>query len=195
MLNNITRINPYNEKDLNGFKWVAEYLNGQIIDENNSNGFDIDRINLINFGLVGCGLNLYYNTATGIFDLLGKKYEFIFKTKDVEYNLTNRFLLYNDCICYHKYYADINGSMSYGSSEICGYSFGYKTKIECENINFYFQTLLTINQNEPFKFQFKLVSSKEIEGEFIIKCNERYSHKVDLQLEKDLKNEFEWVVR
>ncbi|WP_461614585.1 hypothetical protein [Clostridium sp. Marseille-QA1073] len=194
-MNTIKDIKLYSINGDNGFMWVAEFTNGRLINELENNSFDIDRKRLLNFGIVGCGVNLHYQIPTGIFDLNGRIVEFfLVDDEGKEYELTNTFNLYNDCICYHNYYADINTEDS--SSHLCGYSFGYKTKLDLMDLKLNFQPLLSVNHDDVPVFKFKLVSNKDIDnGKLLIKVDRKYIKSIPIKLVNNIRAEVQYKLK
>jgi hypothetical protein len=193
MLNKISKVKPYSLNPRQDFMWVAEYLNGTLSHEFEKEKFEVDRSKLLNFGLVGLGLNCYYDVPTGAFNFDGKKYEFILKQGEKEYNLTNQMVLYNDCIHFHRYFCDMNGDRA-GQTFLCGYQLGYKIKYQIEDVFFNFQPLFIIEEGQPFKFRFRLVVDKDFEGEFIIRTNGLISDSIKTNLKANINSQFEWLI-
>ncbi|MCD3340469.1 hypothetical protein G8T81_15390, partial [Clostridium botulinum C/D] len=83
----------------------------------------------------------------------------------------------------------------HGSFNIYGYNLGYKTKVIKDDIEFYFKPILNISQDQPFNFQIRLVSNKDLDGEIVIKVNNFKQYNIYAPLQKDKGGQLTWIVR
>ena len=133
-LNKFEKVHPYSFSREMDYMFVGEYLNGTFLFEYNpekkfySSIKELNKQNLIRFGLIGHGLRTYFNTLTGIFTFDKNKIEILYKTKEKEYKLMDNNVCYNDIIYFKNAYSEIRyGGMS--NTNFCGYNYGYKTSI------------------------------------------------------------------
>ena len=193
-MNTIKDIRPYSIKPNEGFMWVAEILDKGVKNEYEIDGFDIDRDKLVNFGIVGLGNNLHYSTSNGIFNLNGRTIEFALKNEELEYDLTKRYGKYNDCICYQNYFQNLNKPND-GDSHFCGYSFGYKTKLDLMDLVVNFQPILVVNFKEVPYFKIRLVSNKDVKGKLLLKIDRKYGVEIDIDLKENISSEYEYYLK
>lgn len=194
-MNTIRDIRPYSIKPNDGFMWVAELMDEGVKNEYEINGFDIDRKKLINFGIVGLANRMFYEIPTGIFNLNSRRLEFSIMTDEgLEYELTNNYGLYNDCICYHNFWQNLNDP-SDPTSHFCGYSFGYKRKLNLSDFELNFQPILVVNYNDVPYYKFRFVCSENLKGKLLIKVNKQYGITINIDLEKNVSSEYEYYLR
>lgn len=165
--------------------WYLIDKDNNKIDENNTDGFSIDKNNMKNFGIKFHDKHVYYDTYTGAFNLLKDKLSFSIKINDIEYDIDEYRGRYNDAICYKNFYSDINNGCA--DSSLRGYSFGYKTKITMDEYEFYFQPIIIMNLDDALKVEFKIVSNKDTDIQLLIKINNRCIDKIDASLCKNIK--------
>lgn len=182
------------------FIWLAEYADGNHYSEfdfhtkQENNFYNINRSSLIRFGLIGHGMELYYEVLGGIFKLNGQMVEIIYKVDDKEYYLTGQQKMYNDIISYK----DAESIFTLNPNEaartnITQFNFGYKVDIEIEGIKFNFKPICKIPSNEPIYINFRLVSSESLDGILIIKKNGFITKEFKAPLEKNIGGELNWI--
>lgn len=203
MLNNINLIRPYCIDDSQDFMWVAEGIKGNLQSEFEIDGSEIyfteiNKNDLLNFGIVGCGHRMFYEIPTGKFNINGDTIEIIYKTDEKEYNLTNNFVLYNDVIQFKECESLFNVARSDDHSTkttITSYNFGYKVKLNIEDKIFNFKAVCTVPYNESAYINFRLVCSEDIEGKLLIKKNDEIITEFDAPLKENYSGEVNWIVR
>lgn len=181
------------------FLWLANYANGTSLCEYNPKTFEkndfykIDKIMLDSFGLFGHGVDLYFDVQTGKFNLGGNELFFSYMADDgKEYNLTGyNNGLYNDIITYKDAWTDaklINDGKY--QNQIHQYNFGFKKKLTFDNgIEFALQIVCCIPYNRGAYLEIKLVPSKNLSGNLIIKKVGRIAEPIKV----DLKENYAWV--
>ncbi|AEO93621.1 gp362 [Bacillus phage G] len=189
------RFSPVNQD----FIWMAEYVNGSYYSEfdfstkKENQFYNIKRNELIRFGLVGCGLKLYYEAIGGVFKLNGQMIELIYEVDGKEYYLTGNQKYYNDIISYkdaHSFLSfDREGEVK---SNINQYNFGYKVNLNYDDLEFNFKALCKIPFNKPVYLNFRLVANKDLEGFFVIKRNGHVVDKFQAPLQKNVSGELNW---
>lgn len=193
---------PVRQQD---FIWIAEYIDGTYLSEYNlithqANSFySIDKNKLIRFGLVGQGMKLYFEVNGGIFKLNGQIIMFTYIDEDGnEYFLTGQNKLYNDIITYKDACAD--GDIFFRGNgllrtTINQYNFGYKTKINIDNILFNFQAICCLPYNKPAFMEIKLVVNKNINGKLRIYRSGRIIDEIDAPLKEGYAGFTKWIIR
>jgi hypothetical protein len=206
MFNNVMNsLKPYSHVSNREFIWVAGYLDGSMLAEFDfqtykDNDFEaIRRDNLLTFGLLGHGLKMYFDTATGIFNLAGNEYEIIYKADDKEYNLTGQYQLYNDIIQYKSAFTDFDPfakEQGYaGSAGIFQYNFGYKNRFNIDGTNFSFKAICKMPLNQPIHLALWLVADADLNGQIVIKKNGITIEKIDAPIVKNVGGDMNWVVK
>lgn len=200
-LNKFEKVHPYSFSREMDYMFVGEYLNGTFLFEYNpekkfySSIKELNKQNLIRFGLIGHGLRTYFNTLTGIFTFDKNKIEILYKTKDKEYKLMDNNAFYNDIIYFKNAYSEIRyGGMS--NTNFCGYNYGYKTSVSFnDGTHFYFKPIINIPMGQPTNFKIWLVSNKDLDGEIIIKVNDLKAYNIHAPLNKNIGGELTWFIR
>lgn len=183
------------------FMWVAQYNDDTYIKEfgceKKVRFKEIDKNRLKNFGIVGLGNKLYYDTEAGVFYINGIRITFLYRTEEWEYNLTNQETRYDDVIQYKKCFTDLNPGIRKVIDEgIESYNFGYKTQFNCKGVVFNFKAICAVpaEGREPY-INIRLVSDKSLDGELIIKVDEKIIDRYDAPLEKNKGGEINWFIR
>lgn len=184
------------------FIWVAHYMDNTFLSEFNFDNkqensfYSIDRTKLIRFGLVGYGLNFYYEVLGGTFKIAGQTYDFSYKTGDQEYHLTCRpMTMYNDIITYKDAEANLNihhGGIS--GSSITQYSLGYKHKLEIDDVTFNFKPIFSLPYGQPSYFNLRLVADRDMSGKFCIRKNGLVLEELHAPIQANIANELNWQV-
>jgi len=198
----LTTINPYSfvEQD---FIWIGEYANGDYLSEYNiktkerEDFYSLKRDALLRFGLIGHGMKLYYEVGGGFFKLNGQMYELVYKVGDKEYYLTGQSKLYNDVITYKDAEAWGTFDRNEGKfpSRVMAYNFGYKVKLDVDDVQFNLKAICSIPYNEPVNFQITLVASEELDGKFVIKKNGSEIAEFHAPLKQGVGGRLKWAVK
>ena len=157
--------------------------------------FKLDRESLDVFGIQlknetgQIDKEVYYDADNGKFILDDMSIDFeIENCKGQIYKLNDDKNKYNDCIAYKNFYQDLNGS-EYPNDR--GYSFGYKSKLEFEDLELRFQPLLVMNFGEKLMFTFRVVSNKDFKFKLNINVNgDEYKQSEIIDIVKDKSKEF-----
>ena len=204
LFNEFPTYSPIAKQD---FIWVAEYMDGTYLAEydfktgKHNEFYSIRTSDLLRFGLVGNGVHVYYELYGGTFKILGKLYEFSYKTGGVEYALTGRSTMYNDLIHYKKSSSDIpmnaliadHSNVAVEQIELFG--LGYKLPIILEDTKISFKSILKIPYRRPLVLSARVVLDRDApDGVLIIRKNGRVIDSLDAPLRKDVGAEIDWVV-
>lgn len=183
------------------FIWLAEYFDGSYYSEfdfstkQENNFYNIQKDKLIRFGLIGCGMELYYEAIGGVFKLNGQMIEVIYEVDGKEYYLTGQQKYYNDIISYKDAESlltlDPNKDVQ---TNITQFNFGYKVELEIDDIQFNLKSICKIPFNEPVHFNFRLVSNKDLNGFLIIKRNGFVTDKFHAPLQEGISGELNWIL-
>lgn len=183
------------------FIWMADYSDGTFLSEYDFNSkkensfYDIYKKNLIRFGLVGCGMNLFYEVFGGTFKISGKMLEFIYKVDGKEYYLTGQQQMYNDIIQFKNAESNFDPLGRSGSIEsmINQYNFGYKQKLNMHDVNFNFKAICSIPYGQPIYMNLRLVADRDLNGVFCIKKNGIIVAEIEAPLQKNMAGEINWI--
>ncbi|WP_019639004.1 hypothetical protein [Paenibacillus fonticola] len=184
--------------------WLAEYYDGTFLTEydlenRKTNSFyDIDKNKLIRFGLIGCGNQIYFDVANGIFNINHDRIMISYVTKDTEYPLTGRTLLYNDIIQFKEATAEAN-LLTKGKSEgrmhssIVTHAIGYKKAMDLAGVNIHFQTILHLPLDQPAYVQIKISSSQDLNGKLIVRMNGLVASEIEAPLKANMAGIINWT--
>lgn len=182
--------------------WCAEYADRTSLcefdytDHKENSFYDINKDNLIRFGLIGFGYKMYFEVSGGVFYLLNQTVEFDYVDKGKIYPLTNRQSIYNDIITYKdaEFIFDPKGRRG-GYSNIFQYNFGYKNKLKLNGVDFNFQSICQIPRNQKIRFEIKLSSNQDLDGQLKIKRNGRVVESITAPLKTNKGGVVNWVMK
>jgi len=197
-MNNQFLTSPVNSND---FIWMAAYSDGTFLSEFNYDSqtensfYSIDKSRLIRFGMVGYGLNMYFEVFGGVFKIAGRLVEVLYKTDDAEYPLTGRQLMYNDIIQFKNAEMSLdNTGRTNGYSQITQYNFGYKQNLTVNDVNFNFKAICSIPYGKPVFMNLRLVSDKDLNGRLVIRKDYTKLFEFDAPMEANNAYELNWEV-
>ena len=184
------------------FIWVAHYFDNTFLSEfdfdtkQENSFYNIDRNKLIRFGLVGCGMNLYFEVLGGVFKLAGRMIEVVYKVDNREYYLTGQpFIMYNDIITYKDAEATLNMLTGQSSNNVINqYNFGYKQNLNIDGINFNFKAICCIPYGKKVYMNFRLVADRDLNGILCIKRNGICVAEINAPLTANVGGELNWEV-
>lgn len=182
--------------------WCAEYADNTYLcefnytDHKENSFYDIKKENLIRFGLIGFGFQLYFDVLGGVFRLLNQTVEFEYVCDNRIYPLTNSNSIYNDIITYKDAEFMFNPKKrGCGRNNIFQYNFGYKNKLKLNDVNFNFQSICQIPKNKNLRFEVKLSSDQDLNGQLKIKRNGRVVESFDAPLYKNKGGIINWIMK
>lgn len=189
--------------DHQDFMWVAEYKDESIYPEFNLETktenifYSIKRKELINYGLVGCGYKFYYSIDTGSFMLDGRKIDIEYKTDTKTYNFTNQNQRYDGIIQFKDAESNFNPLAGCGDLDgtITQYNFGYKTKLEFDDIEMNLRAICVVPYNDPVYMEFRLVSNQDLDGKFIIRRDGKIIDSFEAPLKANIGGLLNWEVK
>lgn len=193
---------PVSEQD---FMWLATYNNDTFLseyslDNQQQNSFyDINKEKLIRFGLVGMGMQMYFEVYGGAFNIAGHRIEIIYRDKETgkEHYLTDQpLVVYNSIIQYKNAEMDFNPAHNSGTSEstITQFNFGYQQLLNIDDVNFNFKVICGVPYGKNIYLNIRLVSDKNMDGEIIIKKDGNQQFVLDAPLTEKLGGEVNWEV-
>jgi hypothetical protein len=193
MNNNIPLHSPVANQD---FIWMAAYMDGTYLSEydfdtkQKNDFYTVNKSSLIRFGLIGHGMNLYFEVYGGEYKLAGRMIEVFYKDRKTneEFPLTGHALSpYNNiCQCKHGESA-INRNLIQGfaNGEIVQFDFGYTKNLSVNGVNFIFKTICCVPFGRNFYLNIELTADKDFEdGLIIVRKNGTQLFELDAPLEK-----------
>lgn len=197
-MNIMNEIYPYSPRADRDFIWVAEYLDGNILYEIDRNNIqhqfnEINKQLLLRFGLIGHGCRLFFDTLTGVFNIIGNQYKFIYKTDNNVYNLNEQNIRYNDIINYYSCFSDFVPSGT-SNSVVYQYNIGYKCQLQINNIKFSFKPILHIPLNKPVFMTIKIYSESDLDGWLEIHRNNFKCADIKAPLNREYGQNIYWQV-
>ncbi|GAA4881704.1 hypothetical protein GCM10023310_72160 [Paenibacillus vulneris] len=196
---NIFQNSPVENQD---FIWIAAYADGTFLSEYNydtkaeNSFYFIDRSQLLRFGLIGYGMNMYYEVFGGVYKIAGQMIEIFYRVNDKEYALTGQQMMYNDIITYKNAEAtfDLMNRNGAATSTITQYNFGYKQNILIDDVQFGFKTICSVPYGQPVYLNVRLVANQDMNGVLCIKKNGVYVAEIDAPLQENIHSELNWQV-
>ncbi|REK76296.1 hypothetical protein [Paenibacillus paeoniae] len=201
--NKIFLSSPVSERD---FIWMAAYSDGSFLteysfDTKQENSFyEIDKEKIIRFGLIGQGMNMYYEVLGGVFKIVGRMVEVIYKDKNTnkEYFLTgNPLTMYNDLIQYKNASIDFDPLEREGTGEsfITQYNFGYKTSLDIDGVKFHFKAICCVPYGGNVYLNIRVVADKDFDnGSLVVRKNNSELFEYDAPIIATQAYEFNWEV-
>ncbi|MFJ7915864.1 MULTISPECIES: hypothetical protein [unclassified Lysinibacillus] len=185
------------------FNWNAEYANGKdyaeydLLTHKQNDFYLIQRNQVIRFGLFGQGMKLFFEMSDGSFNLNGRRIEIEYIDDNSEvYHLTTNFA-YKDLITYKEAYADYNNVQGIQKSNIKSINFGYKTKYEKEEVQLFFQPIVSLpleNGESPF-IEIKMTSNKPMNGHLVLKSRGIEIERFSAPLEVNRAGQINWTIK
>lgn len=171
---------------------------------------EIEKEKLTEFGLVGNGSRIYFNTKTGVFNI-GEKYLFSFYMnpgveKESVIKLNNdESMNYKDIIQYKQGACDFvfgkNGTQT-STLKAIGHFIGFKNKtVSKSGINFHYNIILEIpTDGRQMVFHVSITPSEDFTGSVGVACvhpeesDHVYFTDKEIKLEKNIKTTFDFKI-
>lgn len=197
------------------FNWNADYVNGNNVSEydfgthKKNDFYMIDRAKVIRFGLFGQNMKFFFEMYDGSFNLRGRRIEMEYHLSDGSgkiIRLTTNFEK-KDIITYKEAYADLDPKrQGVQKSSLKSINFGYKTKIENEDIvvvnndtpsylKLFFQPIVSLPYNESALIEIKLTSNIDVEGYLIIKSRGVEIERFYAPLKSNIAGQLNWTIK
>jgi hypothetical protein len=186
------------------FTWHGDLISGEHVAEFDyethkpNNFYHINKNNLIKFGLVGRGSQIYFDVANGIFTINKHRFQISYVYDDTELPLTGRTYLYNDVITYKDAVSDayphIRGKGTFQNT-ITQFNVGYKKQMELFGCNINFQCIASIPIEREMFFQVKITSDKDLNGKLVIRRDGLVVDKIDAPLKAGLSGMIDWKLK
>lgn len=201
-MKNSMLLSPINDQD---FIWIASYMDGTSLSEFSSDSkiensfYNINKEKLIRFGLIGHGMNLYFEVYGGEFKLAGRLIEFSYKDKktNIEYPLTGHVMNpYNDIKQFKNASSSMNKlSNKNAAAQIDQYNFGYCKSLHVKNVYFNIKAICSIPYGNNVYITLDISSDQEFEDGLIIsKTNGVQIDEIDAPMKANKTYQIKWIV-
>lgn len=181
------------------FIWFASYENQELITEFEDDGrensfYSIDKSRIKEFGLLGRKAKLFYDSNTGVFNIVGHKVEFLLELDDGKViPLTKQPEPYNDIITYKSAYTDYNLTTKQTCSYIDAYFFGYKHSFaRNDGMEIHSKIIFSLPMDDTMHFGIRLATNKDISGKLITFIDGEATNEFNIDVQKNEATEIEW---
>ncbi|AHN24039.1 MULTISPECIES: hypothetical protein [Lysinibacillus] len=183
------------------FNWNADYANGKnfaeydLLTHKKNDFYLIQRNQVIRFGLFGQRMKFYFEMSDGSFNIDGRKIEIEYVKEDgTTYPLTTNYE-HKDLITYKEAFTDFSNQQGVQRSNIKSIHFGYKTNYKMEDIQLFFQPIVTLPFNEHAFIAVKLTSTKAMNGYLLFKTNGIEVGRFYAPLEANRVGQINWIIK
>jgi hypothetical protein len=182
------------------FNWVADYFDGTYLSEYDfashhpNNFYSIKQHNTIRFGLVGQQMRFFFENIDGAFSLNGRRVDVAYEIDGKSYLLTNN-TNKKDFITYKQAYTGFSHTSGVQRSNLESISFGYKTTYKRDNIELFFQPVVTLPFNDNAFMEIKLTSNKTLNGELVFITRGKEVERFHAPLEANVSGQINWTVK
>lgn len=183
------------------FNWNADYANGKNYAEydlltHKKNDFYLIRKNqVIRFGLFGQGMKFFFEMSDGSFNLNGRRIEIDYIDEDGKaYHLTTNFEN-KDLITYKEAFTDFSNVQGIQKSNLKSINFGYKTTYIKDEVQLFFQPVVSLPFNESAFIEAKLTSNKPMNGHLVFKSRGMEVERFYAPLEANRAGQMNWTIK
>lgn len=183
------------------FNWNADYANGKhyaeydLLTHKKNDFYLIQKNQVIRFGLFGQGMKFFFEMSDGSFNLNGRRVEIEYIDEEGKvYHLTTNFAN-KDLITYKEAYSDYNNVQGVQKSNIKSINFGYKTKYMKDDVQFFFQPVVSLPFNESAFIEVKLTCNKNLNGYLVFKSRGVEVERFYAPLEQNKAGQLNWTIK
>ncbi|MFJ6207300.1 hypothetical protein [Lysinibacillus sp. NPDC092081] len=183
------------------FNWNADYVNGKnyaeydLLTHKKNDFYLVQKNQVVRFGLFGQGMKFFFEMSDGSFYLHGRKIEIEYKDENGEiYHLTTNFAN-KDLITYKDAFTDFNNVQGVQRSNIKSINFGYKTIYKKDDVQLFFQPVVSLPFNERAFIEVKLTSNKDMNGYLIFKSSGIEIERFYAPLEANRAGQINWTIK
>lgn len=182
------------------FNWVADYFDGTYLSEYDfasnipNNFYAINQNNTIRFGLIGQRMKFFFENIDGSFSLNGRRVDVAYEVDGKRYLLTNS-TNKKDFITYKQAHTEYNQRNGIQRSNIEAISFGYKTICKNDDIEFFFQPVVSLPFNSNAYMEVKLTSNVSLNGELIFIARGKEVERFHAPLEANVSGQINWTIK
>ncbi|MGG0667636.1 hypothetical protein ABE073_03815 [Lederbergia citrisecunda] len=182
------------------FNWVADYFDGTYLSEYNfSNGqpnsfYSIKQTQAIRFGLIGQGMKFFFESSDGSFNLNGRRIDIAYEVDGKQYFLTNN-ALKKDFITYKQAHTNFNNKSGIQRSNLDSIDFGYKALYKKDDIEMFFQPIVSLPFNSSVCMEVKLTSDRNLNGDIVFYSRNKEVQRFHAPLEAYVSGQINWTVK
>ncbi|EON72832.1 hypothetical protein [Lysinibacillus sphaericus] len=183
------------------FNWNADYANGKnyaeydLLTHKKNDFYLIQKNQVVRFGLFGQGMKFFYENADGSFNLHGRRIDIAYEDENGEvYHLTTNFEN-KDLITYKEAYTDYSNTQGIQRSNIKSINFGYKTVYQKNDVQLFFQPVVSLPFNASAFIEVKLTSNKSLNGHLIFKSSGIEVERFEAPLDANITGLINWTIK
>lgn len=183
------------------YNWNADYVNGTSYSEydlstHKKNDFYlINKNQVVRFGLFGQGMKFFFENADGSFNLRGRRLDIEYHTEQGEILYLTGNALKKDLITYKEAYTDFNSQQGIQKSNIKSINFGYKTYFVNNDIQLFFQPVVSLPFKESPYIEIKLTSNVDIKGHLVFKSRGVEIERFEAPLLAHRAGQINWTIK
>ena len=183
------------------FNWNADYANGKnyseydLLTHKKNDFYLIQRNQVIRFGLFGMGMKFFFEMSDGSFNINGRRVDISYEDEYGEvYHLTTNFEK-KDLITYKEAYTDYSDVQGVQKSNIKSINFGYKTNYKKNDVQLFFQPIVSLPFSESAFIEVKLTSNKSMNGHLVFKSRGVEVERFEAPLEANRAGQMNWTIK
>ncbi|KOS61411.1 hypothetical protein FJQ98_16840 [Lysinibacillus agricola] len=183
------------------FNWNADYANGKnyaeydLLTHKKNDFYLIQKSQVIRFGLFGQRLKFFFEMSDGSFYLHGRRIEIGYEDENGEtYYLTSNFRD-KDLITYKIASTDFSSKQGLQNTNIESINFGYKTIYNKNDVELFFQPVVSLPFNQSAFIEVKLTSNKNLNGHIIFKSRGIEVERFYAPLEANVSGQINWTIK
>ncbi|WP_223553120.1 hypothetical protein [Lysinibacillus sphaericus] len=183
------------------FNWNVDYANGKnyaeydLLTHKKNDFYLIQKNQVIRFGLFGQAMKFFFEMSDGSFNLNGRRIEIDYIDEDGEiYHLTTNFEN-KDLITYKEAFTDFSNVQGIQKSNLKSINFGYKTTYIKDEVQLFFQPVVSLPFNESAFIEVKLTSNKQMNGHLVFKSRGMEVERFYAPLEANRAGQMNWTIK
>lgn len=183
------------------FNWNADYANGKnyaeydLLTHKKNDFYLVQKNQVIRFGLFGQGMKFFFEMSDGSFYLHGRKIEISYEDENGKvYALTTN-SANKDLITYKDAFTDFSNVQGQQRSNLKSINFGYKTIYQQDDIQLFFQPIVSLPFSQSAFIEVKITSNKAINGYLIFKSSSIEVERFYAPLEENRAGQINWIIK
>lgn len=181
------------------YNWGVDYIDGTSLTEYKEDGtgrndyYAIQVQNIDRFGLFGSG-HKYFYTRDGAFYLDGQRVDIEYHSEGRILGLTSVFMQ-RDCITYKDAHVKQNRSKVIQDTVVDAINFGYKTLIEFDDFQIYFQAIVKVASDDSMVMEIKATSNMNRDGKLVFKNRGKTVETFEFPLMMNYSSNLNWIIK
>lgn len=183
------------------FNWNADYANGKnyaeydLLTHKKNDFYLVQKNQVIRFGLFGQGMKFFFEMADGSFCLHGRKIDISYVDENGKiYALTTNFAN-KDLITYKEAFTDFSNVQGQQHSNLKSINFGYKTIYQQDDVQLFFQPIVSLPFSQSAFIEVKITSNKAMNGYLIFKSRGIEVERFYAPLEENRAGQINWIIK